>query len=194
MINKNISKLAGDEKGVSLIMAFFIMIIVLSVVLSVSALLYSEVKVIRNISNSIISFYAADSGIEKVLFYDRQVLVIGTDGKGKDVFAPRGLCSMLLSSPPFFCTPTPGSPFEYSIYCDSTNPNGTGTDCNINTCTNCTISFDTKFDAYNDKTYSVEASVKTTSNPSADYYLIVKSDGAFADTGRQVQITILKQQ
>jgi len=181
------------QKGVSLIMAFFIMIIVLSVVLSVSALLYSEVKVIRNISNSIISFYAADSGIEKVLFYDRQVLVIGTDGKGNEVFAPRGLCSMLLTGHQF-CTP--GNTSEYSIYCNTpviTILNNHLDGCDIDKCDNCKISFDTAFDSDNNKTYSVEASVETIGAPS-DYYLIVKSDGTFADTGRQVQITIPKKE
>ena len=74
------------QKGVSLIISFFIMVIILSVVLSVSALLYSEIKVIRNIGNSVVSFYAADSGIEKLIYYDRKVLPDG---------AVRGLCSML---------------------------------------------------------------------------------------------------
>lgn len=54
-----------SERGVSLIITFFIMIIVLAVVLSISILLYSEVKVIRNIGNSMVSFYAGESGIEK---------------------------------------------------------------------------------------------------------------------------------
>lgn len=58
------------QKGVSLIITFFIMMIVLSVVLSISTLLYVQIKAIRNMGNSVISYYAAESGIEKVLYYD----------------------------------------------------------------------------------------------------------------------------
>jgi len=107
-MDKNISKLVRDEKGVSLILTFFIMMIILVIVLSISVLLYSQVKVIRNIGNSMISLYAADSGIEKVLYYDRQVRTLtgqaciddsscspGTCNNGFcTILVKRGLCSI----------------------------------------------------------------------------------------------------
>lgn len=62
----------NSEKGVSLIITFFIMVIVLAVVLAVSSILYSEIKIIRNIGDSVVAFYAADSGVEKTLYYDRK--------------------------------------------------------------------------------------------------------------------------
>ncbi len=71
----NVKKLKtlNYQKGVSLIITLFIMIIILAVVVSISTLLYSEMKVMRNIGNSVVGLYSADSGIEKVLYYDRQV-------------------------------------------------------------------------------------------------------------------------
>jgi hypothetical protein len=208
-MNRNISKLLGDEKGISMIMTFFIMIIALSVVLSISILLYSEVKVIRNIGNSIVSFYAADSGIDKVLYYDRQVLPSNGTPCNFDTDCPsspytscrngfctippslssRGLCSIFSS-----CTNDghPDDPIEHSIYCnafsgDPDDPQDPleGDYCggvdNPYDCTDCTIKFSTTF---GNRTYYVKASVDST------YYLEVESDGAFADTGRQIQITI----
>ena len=188
---KLFDRVKNSEKGVSLIMAFFIMIIILSVVLAVSTILYSEVKVIRNINNSIVSFYAADSGIEKVLFYDRQVVpVIGQDKDRNDIFAPRGLCAMLANTYPNYCLgddfPNDPNVPDHSIYCNgpAINPLAAG-GCDVNTCTNCKITFDTSFD---DRTYSVEASVVP------NQYLDVKSNGAFKDTGRQIEIFVPTQQ
>ena len=132
----------SGQKGVSLIITFFIMIIILAVVLSISALLYSEVKVIRNVGNSMISFYAADSGIEKVLFYDDQVLPAistgqscstGTDCGPKQncdagvckAAAKRGLCAIYphdaVSTPNACRRSTDGILGNSSIFCDPNN-------------------------------------------------------------------------
>ena len=123
-----------NQKGVSLIITFFIMIIILSVVLSISIILYSEVKVIRNISNSMVGLYAADSGIEKVLYYDRQETSFSSgqsctnnstcvdpkypicSGGYCTVSVSRGLCSMFASINPNSC-PTSGAQTDSSIYC-----------------------------------------------------------------------------
>ena len=164
------------EKGVSLIITFFIMIIILTVVLSISIILYSEIKVIRNIGNSMISLYAADSGIEKVLYYDRQVLPEG---------ASRGLCSMLDSN---YCIvdPDPSNiSVDHSIYCNAIpgspiSPAPVGDDCNYATCTNCTISFST---VLGNKNYSVQAITNSS------YYLDIQSIGTFGGAGRKIEIT-----
>ncbi len=44
-----------------------IMAIILSIVLGVTTILLGQLKVIKGIENSVIAFYAAESGIEKVL-------------------------------------------------------------------------------------------------------------------------------
>ena len=107
----------NSEKGVSLIIAFFVMITIIAVVVSLSILSYGQIKILGNISNAVTAFYLADSGIEKVLYYDRKVPVGET----------RGICNI--------CTP------EVCPDCICETP--TGTDCDINTCTDCNIKFTT---------------------------------------------------
>jgi len=75
----------NSERGVSLIITFFIMTIILSVVMAISTILYSEIKIIRNIGNSVGAFYLADSGAEEVLYYDRRA--VPTE-------AVRGICNI----------------------------------------------------------------------------------------------------
>ncbi len=177
------------QKGISLIITFFIMIIILVVVLSISLLLYSEIKIIRDIGNSTISLYAADSGIEKVLYYDRQVLpVIRHDEGGGDILASRGLCSMLVESMgnPNYCREKQNGATEFSIYCDEPTIEGVeeGVNCDPINCTGCVVSFDT--DLGNTR-YSVEATV----NNSENVYLNIKSSGTFGGAGRKIEITSL---
>jgi hypothetical protein len=80
MFPNKTSKINKDQKGVSLIISFFIMVIIVAIVLAITTLLYNEIKMIRNIGNSVVAFYAADSGIEKVLYYDRKVIPVGSRG------------------------------------------------------------------------------------------------------------------
>ncbi len=134
-MEKNILKFKDSEKGVSLIMAFFVMIIILSIIFSVSIILYSEIKVIRNIGDSVVAFYVADSGVEKTLYYDRKVLP--KDMRG----SKRGICNICNSCPD----------------CDSCEVDPNAEDCNIETCENCTIIYESKLS--NGKTYSVKAVV-----------------------------------
>jgi len=173
----------NSEKGVSLIITFFIMIIILSIVLAISILLYSEIKVVKNMGNSVVSFYAADSGVEKVLYYDKQVIPVLEDGK----IATRGLCSIFAS-----CVDTLEAVDEPSIFCRQNlgyvpglinKENG----CDPEICDDCTISFDTILDSsadensFDDITYSVTATVNSS------YYLNIKSNGAYGNTGRQIE-------
>jgi len=122
----------NSQKGVSLIITFFISIIILFIVLSISALLYSEIKIIRNMGNSMNAFYAAESGVEKVLYYDRKMKVGDT----------RGICNVCTSGvcPDCVCSPPP-----------------TGSDCNPATCSDCEITFSTEMGA--EKSYEIKATV-----------------------------------
>jgi len=169
----------NNQKGVSLIITLFIMIIILFVVLSISSLLYSQVKVIRNVGDSVVSFYAADSGVEKVLYYDRQVLALATGGKAQ---ISRGLCSMIDPNNPdgtttnnLNCSVAHDNSLDPSIYCENSTPSpftATG-GCDPNNCNNCTITFDTTFDN-NTRYYKVTAAVDTNT-----YYLHITSKGVF---------------
>jgi len=112
--------LNNSQKGVSLIITFFIAIIILFIVLSISTLLYSEIKVIRNMGNSMSAFYAAESGVEKVLYYDRKMPVGDT----------RGICNI--------CTPG-ACPDCLGYNCEPLDTALVG--CNPETCSNCKITF-----------------------------------------------------
>lgn len=178
----------GNQKGVSLIITFFIMIIILAVVLGITTLLYSEIKMIRNIGNSIVAFYSADSGIEKVLYYDRQIIPAG---------ASRGLCAMLSYDPinnPQACPDSDsGLGLDSGIYCnnpstqltDTENPDG----CNPSICNGCIVSFDTILPD-NEKKYSVEATV----TPAEEGYtgLTIGSLGEFRGVKRKIQLYMEK--
>ena len=61
----------NKESGLSLYLSIIIMTIILSIVFGVSSILLSQLKSIKGMENSIVAFYAADTGIEHVLWTDR---------------------------------------------------------------------------------------------------------------------------
>jgi len=58
------------ERGVSIYLALMIMFISLTIGLEISLVIVSQMKMIRGIGDSVIAFYAADTGIERVLYED----------------------------------------------------------------------------------------------------------------------------
>ena len=56
-----------SQKGLALYLSIMIMVILLAVVLGISTILVSQLKVIRNIENSVVAYYAAETGIEQAL-------------------------------------------------------------------------------------------------------------------------------
>jgi len=188
MPQNNFYKFKNRQDGVSLIVTFFIMIIILAIVISVTTLLYHEIKVIRNIGNSVVAFYAADSGIEKVLYYDRKI----TNGE------VRGLCSMFdynatenASECP---TTTDNSEVETAVNCNkidgvdflTINDGGNSNSCDADVCDNCTINFETSYGDDGDKSYSVTAKVSPDSN--GDSALTIKSLGNYKDLTRKIEL------
>jgi hypothetical protein len=187
-----------EQEGVSLIITSFIMIIILAVVFSISGLLYSEIKVIRNIGSSVMSFFVADSGIEKVLFYDRQALPALEDALGNPLPAVRGLCTMYDYSNYSNTCPKNNSDvagLDSSMYCQpdmsvnsglpkpgSSNPiHG----CDPDACDDCNISFITQLD--NGGVYKITASVYPSASGQATDFGI-SSLGAFNSTSRMIQV------
>lgn len=172
MINKE------SEKGVSLIITFFILTVILAIVLAISIILYSEIKIIRNIGNSVIAFYAADGAVEKVLYYDRQVIPAG---------AARGLCSMCLPYDPVDNpNACPSDNENPSLNCTCSTPTPHSIDgCNPASCTNCTVSFDTTLVA-GEKSYHVEATVSPGSQLS-DF--VLNSVGAYQNVKRAIKLS-----
>lgn len=56
-----------NEKGLSLYLALVVMSILLAIVLGISTILVSQLKILRDVENSVVAFYAAETGIEKAL-------------------------------------------------------------------------------------------------------------------------------
>ncbi len=57
----------NKQKGVSLYIAIMIIVILLAIVLGTGAILLGQLKTIKGMENSMMAFYAADTGIEEVL-------------------------------------------------------------------------------------------------------------------------------
>jgi hypothetical protein len=55
------------EKGMSLLYIVFITTILLAIASGISSILVYQVKIMSGIGHSVVAFYAADSGIERVL-------------------------------------------------------------------------------------------------------------------------------
>jgi len=70
---KNQKSKIKDERGVALYLALMVMGILLALALGISAILLSQTKVIKEMGNSVIAFYAANTGIERVLYIDRSI-------------------------------------------------------------------------------------------------------------------------
>ncbi len=59
-----------DEQGVSLYLSFMMLTVLLGLALGLSAILVSQLHIIRGVGESLISFYGAEAGIERVLYID----------------------------------------------------------------------------------------------------------------------------
>jgi hypothetical protein len=66
---KQAKQYRNNQEGIVLVMALMILTVVLVSVLALSRILLNEVKMSINLNNSMVSFYSAESGIEKSLYY-----------------------------------------------------------------------------------------------------------------------------
>lgn len=60
----------NSEKGISLYYAVVITSLLLAMALGLGTILISQIKGLKEMGNSTIAFFAADSGIEKILYLD----------------------------------------------------------------------------------------------------------------------------
>ncbi len=123
------NSIKNSQKGISLVLTFFIMTIILATVLGIGVILFSEIKIIRGMGNSVVAFYAADSGIEKTLYFDRKKILEEME---------RGLCDI--------CS-------ECGTDCSDCSTSGD--DCSPS-CTDCKVFYYTEFD---EKKYEIDATV-----------------------------------
>jgi len=194
----NIFKFKNSQAGVSLIISFFIMIIILAIIVSITTLLYKEIKTIRNIGNSVVAFYAADSGIEKIMYYDRKAIP-DVEGVG------RGLCSMFSYDPETNPNSCPSNledlDMDEGLYC---NENGavflTLADpedldgCDADVCDNCIISFFTDRENGDDptKSYEVVARIIPNEDPEAYSSLRIGSTGFYKGLNRKIELDLTR--
>ena len=150
-----------DQKGISLIITFLIMTIMLAMVLSMTTILFNEIKVIFNIGSSVSSFNSAVSGIEKTVYFDEKQIPNG---------ATRGLCNICNSCSSSDCTSCVLTPIA---------ANG----CSIFNCTNCQITYNSSF---NGRNYSVDAKVTPDPLNANIYNLNIISSGFYKNTTRIV--------
>jgi|SRR3989344_5503687 len=162
-----------SQKGVSLIITFFVMAIIIAMVLSMTTILTNRIKLIGDIGNSIISFYIADSGVEKTLYFDKQKIPPG---------ANRGICSICDS-----CPTSGGDPATHCNSCTSMPLSTNG--CNPESCSNCEIDYSASFDD-GAKEQTLSATVTT---PSGDVPLIsnfyISSEGLYRNVTRNIEFS-----
>ena len=60
--------LPTNQKGIALLFTMLIMSVILAVAAGISVILIQETKMIGEIGHSVVSFYAADSGVEQQLY------------------------------------------------------------------------------------------------------------------------------
>ena len=70
--------LENNQKGVSLYLAFMILTVLMAISLGLATISVNRIKILREMGYSVLAFYAADAGIEKVLV-DRQTPNLTSD-------------------------------------------------------------------------------------------------------------------
>lgn len=152
------------QKGVSLIITFFITTIMLAVVLGISVILYNRVKIVSNIGNSVSSLNAADSGLEKTLYFHvKRNFHVGN----------RGICDICTQCSSSDCTSCRATPLA---------PNG----CLLSDCGNCKVSYISNFSG---KSYNVNATITPDPITTGIYVLGINSKGSYRSSSRSAEVT-----
>ncbi len=61
-----------NEKGAAILLALLILTVVLSIAFGISALMWGETKLSQDVPRSLKAYYAAEAGIERALYDERQ--------------------------------------------------------------------------------------------------------------------------
>ena len=68
MKQKNKKEIFHSERGVSLYLAVLLMGIILAIALGLTTIALNQLKMIRGLGDSVVAFYAADTGVEVSLY------------------------------------------------------------------------------------------------------------------------------
>ena len=74
---KNFYK-TNKEKGISVYLSVVMMAIILSIILGLTVILIGQIKSMKQVENSVIAFYGADTGVEQMLA--EQDVIYNADG------------------------------------------------------------------------------------------------------------------
>ncbi len=168
-VNCQLSIVNCRQKGVSLIITFLIMTIMLAIILSISVILFSEIKIVSNLGNSVSALYSSESGLEKTLYLDRKQVPNGSS---------RGVCSIC-------STCSSGQGIGYCNSCTATPLDG-GSGCDPLNCVNCEVKYSSDFDNRN---YTIDATIAPVP-PAGSNLFSISSRGLYQDTTRVVQATV----
>jgi hypothetical protein len=139
----------NSQKGVSLVIIFLMMTIIIAMVLSMSVILSHEVQIVTGLGTSEFAFYAIDTGIEKTLYFDRKEVLLGSN---------RGFCNI--------CTSCNNGTIDPANWCNncSITPLAQG-GCDPANCNNCQLDYDSSFGG---DTYHITATTPNSSYPNFD--------------------------
>lgn len=161
----------NSQKGVSLVITFLIMTVMLAIVLNLAAILVSEIRITRDIGSSTSSLYAAISGAEEALYFDRKQI---------PNLANRGLCNICeICDDLTNCSDCSAA----SLATDDSNG------CDTTNCLNCEINYNSTID---NRSYKIN--VKVTSdelNPGISIFNL-KSKGDYKNTSRAVELNLVE--
>lgn len=84
----------NPQKGIALYLSVIIMTLILAIALGISTIFLGQINVMKGLGYSVIAFYAADAGIEKILLTRDNPLDIGltalSNGAAYQVFVTAG--------------------------------------------------------------------------------------------------------
>ncbi len=158
----------GPQKGVSLVITFLIMTVMLAMVLSISLILYSEFKIVANIGNSVLSLYAAESGAEKTLYFYRKHIPLG---------GTRGLCNLCQVCSGDECSECTVTPLVIG-------------GCDLLSCSNCQVTYSSAVDG---KNYSIDARLTPDPANPGGSLLRINAKGFYQGTSRSIEVNALIQ-
>lgn len=156
----------NSQKGVSLVITFLIMVVMLAIVLNLAAILVSEIRITSDIGKSNSSLYAAVSGAEEVLYFDRKQI---------PNLANRGLCNICN-----IC--------DELTNCSDCSTTPLATDgCNQTSCTNCEVNYSSVID---NRSFRINAKVFPDELNPEILIFNLRSKGYYKDTSRAVELNI----
>ncbi|MBM3206167.1 MAG: hypothetical protein FJZ43_00895 [Candidatus Staskawiczbacteria bacterium] len=152
-----------SQKGVSLIIVFIILTVMLSVVLGFSTILAGKLKLVGNISSTVSSFYAAHSGIEKTGYLFKSL--VPQNGA-------TGFCSVCNSCVGPDCSS-----------CSLTESYPTG--CSPISCNGCRLKYESVF---NGRKFYIDSTITTSDPQSPNTSIIcINSQGVYNNTSSNLQ-------